>query len=45
MNESGHNKYIETKSVKVSSDLKVKTAISRFVSNISCKQVAIIRQL
>ena len=31
MNESGHNKYIETKSVKVPSDLKVKTAISRFV--------------
>ena len=31
MNESRHNKYIKTKSVKVPSDLKLKTAISRFV--------------
>ena len=31
MNESRHNQYIKTKSVKVPSDWKLKTAISRFV--------------
>ena len=34
MNESRHNKYIKTISVKVPSDLKLKTAISRFVFQI-----------
>ena len=34
MNESQHNQYIKTKSVKVPSDLKLKTAISRFVFQI-----------
>ena len=31
MNESPHNKYIKTISVKVPSDLKLETATSRFV--------------
>ena len=34
MNESRQNQYIKTKSVKVPSDLKLKTAISRFVFQI-----------
>ena len=34
MNESPHNQYIKTKSVKAPSDLKLKTAISRFVFQI-----------
>ena len=34
MNESRHNQYIKTKSVKGPSDLKLKTAISRFVFQI-----------
>ena len=34
MNESRHNQYIKTESVKVPSDLKLKTAISRFVFQI-----------
>ena len=34
MNESRHNQYIKTKSVKVPSDLKLKTALSRFVFQI-----------
>ena len=31
MNESRHNQYVKTKSVKVPSDLKLKTEISLFV--------------
>ena len=34
MKESQHNQYIKTKCVKVLSDLKLKTAISRFVFQI-----------
>ena len=34
MIESRHSQYIKTKSVKVPSDLKLKTAISRFVFHI-----------
>ena len=34
MNQSRHNQYIKTKSVKVPSDLKLKTALSRFVFQI-----------
>ena len=46
MNKSQHNQDIKTESVKVPSDLKLKTAISRFCfTSVSCKQVAMIRQL
>ena len=34
MNESRHNQYIKTKSVKVPADLKLKTAMSRAVFQI-----------
>ena len=34
MNESRHNEDIKTKSVKVPSDLKLKTALSHFVFQI-----------